>query len=109
MATLPDMKRSKPPSSCEEADDGETLYLALRSVSSWKACAACGESMSHLVLALISLVLLNTSAPYCHRKAQYIQFSMLKPYCFWSELVSLVAMSIMASQVQFGSAQLVGG
>src|SRR6266851_1617753 len=106
MATLPDMKRSKPPSSCDAAEDGEILYFALRSVWSWKACAACGESMSHLVVAVISLVLLNSSAPYCHRKAQYIQFSMLRPYCFWSALVSLVAMSIMASQVQFGSSQV---
>src|ERR1051326_6670182 len=109
MATLPDMKRSKPPNSCEAADDGDTLYLLLRSTSSWKACAACGESMSHLVFALISLVLLNTSAPYCHRKAQYIQFSMLRPYCFWSEFVSFFAVSIMVSQVQFGSSQEVGG
>src|SRR5260370_40597752 len=106
MATLPDMKRSKPPSSCEAADDGETLYLLLRSTSSWKACAACGESKSHLVVALISLVLLNSSAPYCHRKAQYIQISMLMPYCFWSELVSLVAVSIMGAHVHYESSQV---
>src|SRR5579859_6596069 len=109
MATLPDIKRSNPPSCCDDAEDGDTLYLVYRSVWSWKACAACGESMTHLVDAVTSFVLLITSAPYWNRNDQYIQFSMLRPNCFWSAFVSFVAMSIIVSHVQFGSSHDPGG